>query len=220
MSGHERYADWDGAYVMGALSIAERHEYEDHLATCPICAEAVAELGPLPGLLGRLSPEDAEPLLAEAEEMPARLATPVVVPMRRRRGLRVALAAVAAAAVVAVAVPVTIHATSDGGGSHPTETVALQQIVPGPLTATVSLTSVKWGTKVEMTCVYADGYGVQRPYSLYVLDAAGHATLVSRWHAGPGDTAHTAGSTDLSTDAIDSIQLRSENGTVLLSAQA
>jgi len=25
---HERYADWDGAYVMGALSRAERQEYE------------------------------------------------------------------------------------------------------------------------------------------------------------------------------------------------
>ncbi len=31
----------DGAYVLGALSPAERTAYERHLATCSFCREAV-----------------------------------------------------------------------------------------------------------------------------------------------------------------------------------
>ncbi|QAY63910.1 hypothetical protein ET495_12460 [Xylanimonas allomyrinae] len=55
----DAYATWDGAYVLGALSPAERDEYEDHLRRCAACARAVAELGELPPLLGMLSAVDA-----------------------------------------------------------------------------------------------------------------------------------------------------------------
>ena len=34
----------DGAYVLGALSPAERAAYERHLATCSFCREAVADI--------------------------------------------------------------------------------------------------------------------------------------------------------------------------------
>ena len=43
-----------GAYVLGALSPAERAAYERHLAICPVCRETTAELAVLPHLLGRL----------------------------------------------------------------------------------------------------------------------------------------------------------------------
>ena len=218
---HEAYADWDGAYVMGALTLAERRAYEEHLADCPRCADAVAELGPLPGLLGRLAPEDAEPLIEEAEEVPERLLAPAPGPVavlapaarRRHRRVRLALAGLAAAAVVAVAIPVTLHATGD----RPDETVALRPTATSPLTASVSLTAMSWGTRIDLTCTYAGSYGAQRAYGLYVIGVDGRATLVSRWHAGPGDTAKTVGSTDLSLSAIGTLQLRAADGAVLLS---
>src|SRR3712207_6777380 len=53
----------DGAYVLGALSPAERTAYERHLATCSFCREAVADIAALPGLLGRLDTVDLERLL-------------------------------------------------------------------------------------------------------------------------------------------------------------
>ena len=53
----------DGAYVLGALSPAERAAYERHLATCSFCREAVADIAVLPGLLGRLDPADFAKLL-------------------------------------------------------------------------------------------------------------------------------------------------------------
>lgn len=56
MSTHDEYADWDAAYVLGALSVAERLDFEEHLAGCAACRAAVAELAGLPGLLAQLPP--------------------------------------------------------------------------------------------------------------------------------------------------------------------
>ena len=52
------YAMWDAAYVLGSLSAADRREFETHLAGCPSCREAVAELGGVPALLSQLSLQD------------------------------------------------------------------------------------------------------------------------------------------------------------------
>ena len=41
---HTRYAEWDAAYVLGALSPAERREFEEHLDECEKCRAAVTEL--------------------------------------------------------------------------------------------------------------------------------------------------------------------------------
>ena len=53
----------DGAYVLGALSPAERAAYERHLATCSFCREAVADIAVLPGLLARLDAGEFAKLL-------------------------------------------------------------------------------------------------------------------------------------------------------------
>lgn len=63
---HERFVDWDAAYVLAALSPAERREFETHLENCRRCRSAVAELTVLPGLLGRLDPSRALELQAAA----------------------------------------------------------------------------------------------------------------------------------------------------------
>jgi hypothetical protein len=48
-----------GAYVLGALAATERGEVERHLASCRSCSAELAELTPLPGLLSRLTLDDA-----------------------------------------------------------------------------------------------------------------------------------------------------------------
>ena len=40
---HARFAEWDAAYVIGALSPADRREFEAHLDSCERCMRAVAE---------------------------------------------------------------------------------------------------------------------------------------------------------------------------------
>src|ERR1700751_1144465 len=49
-----RYAMWDAAYVLGSLSASDRREFESHMATCPACREAVADLSGVPALLSQL----------------------------------------------------------------------------------------------------------------------------------------------------------------------
>ena len=53
----------DGAYVLGALSPAERAAYESHLATCSFCREAVADISALPDVLSRLDAKEFAKLL-------------------------------------------------------------------------------------------------------------------------------------------------------------
>ena len=51
MSEHEKFAQWDAAYVLGALEPADRRLFEEHLENCERCQGAVSELSALPGLL-------------------------------------------------------------------------------------------------------------------------------------------------------------------------
>jgi hypothetical protein len=44
----------DGAYLIGALTVPERHVYERHLAACPCCRTNIRRLAGLPGLLMRV----------------------------------------------------------------------------------------------------------------------------------------------------------------------
>jgi len=53
-----RYAMWDAAYVLGSLSAADRREFEAHMANCPACRDAVAELSGVPALLSLLDREE------------------------------------------------------------------------------------------------------------------------------------------------------------------
>lgn len=230
---HERYADWDGAYVLGALTPAEREEFERHLAVCTECRRTVAELLPLPGLLRRVDEADRESLLAGSPPAspPAGLehrlleaaraeSAPAVLPWWRRTRTRVAVGLAAAAAVaIAVVVPLALR---DEPAPPPTASVTLSQTVESPLSATVALTSTDWGTRIDMTCTYeewAGGSEERRAYGLFVVDHDGGEHLVSTWLAGPGETAHTTGSIDLDVGQLQTVEVRAADGkTVLLSA--
>jgi anti-sigma-K factor RskA len=57
---HGRFEDLKDAYVLGALSEAERQEFEEYLASRPERQAEVEELGAVAGLLA-LSPQEHEP---------------------------------------------------------------------------------------------------------------------------------------------------------------
>ena len=56
MNDHARWTDTAGAYVLGAMPVAEREAFEEHLATCGICREEVDELRPAAEALPMASP--------------------------------------------------------------------------------------------------------------------------------------------------------------------
>jgi anti-sigma-K factor RskA len=53
---HARWDDFAGAYVLGAMAVAEREAFEEHLTTCAACREEVEELMPAAEALPMASP--------------------------------------------------------------------------------------------------------------------------------------------------------------------
>jgi len=225
MSEHDRYAEWDGAYVLGALAPAERADYERHLARCLTCQDAVADLAPLPGLLARVDPD----MLDSVDELPPadleqRLMAAARPPWWRRTSTRVGLGLAAAAAVAAaVLVPITVG--HDAAGPLVRAQLHSSAGAPAsPLSASVALMPEDWGTRVEMVCRYraipgpsGASYG-SRAYALDVVGGDGRTQRVSTWNSAPGDVARTTGSTSLAVGDIARIELRdAASGDVLLS---
>jgi anti-sigma factor RsiW len=50
----DEYREWDAAYLLGALSSADRRAYEEHLQTCDECSAGVASLADMPAVLAAL----------------------------------------------------------------------------------------------------------------------------------------------------------------------
>ena len=228
---HQAFADWDAAYVLGALGPDDRHAYEDHLAGCERCRAAVGELAPLPGLLARTGRDgQREPGTAELPDAPVGPRpdlVDLVVRRERRHRLRrrLLVGGVAALLVVAVAVgvPLATHHSE-----HPAQTVALAQQVSTTLTATVDLTPVAWGTRLSMDCRYpaaASGYlapggtdAGPAVYTLVVTDVDGVQSQVSTWSAVPGLDVRLDAATAVPLNRIASLDVRSAGGATLLSA--
>ncbi|MBM7831332.1 hypothetical protein JOE59_002037 [Agromyces cerinus] len=224
---HARFADWDSAYVLGALSPVERGEYEQHLESCELCRRSVAELAPMPGLLARLSSERAEALLGEPDTVPAPkprddLLDVVRLEDRRRRRRRTRtwwIASAAAAVVVIVAIAVPLAAMRP---SVPSESVAFESVAEVPLSATATLTQVAWGTRIELDCRYADAEASDAPaggwpYALVVVGRDGVRTDVSSWRASPGSAARLSAGAALDLDEIASLEIRAMgSGDVLM----
>jgi hypothetical protein len=209
---HERYASWDAAYALGALSTSERAEFEEHLAECPRCRAAVAELGSTVSLLSQVSTEDALRIGAQDADAGA---VRVLADARARRSARRRIGAwaagIAAAVVVAAVVSVSLLMP------RPAEAVALEPVAGAPVTATVSLTDVPWGTRLDLVCAY-DGYGTGATgrYELVVTAEDGAQTTLSTWSVDPGATARLSAGTSLSADDIRSIEIRDDSGTVMV----
>lgn len=219
------YELWDGAYVLGSLSSAERREYEEHLVSCKSCRSAVAELGGMPALLGRLTP-DAVAAIEESSPppMPPRVLDGLVaqVRRRRRRGRRWGMwgASAAAAAVVGLGV-LAVRPVPDTPPQPAAVAAAMTPVVPSPLAASVSLSSREWGTHVEMTCTYhaepgEDGESGDR-LAMFAVSRDGTRVQLATWTAREGTTATPSGSTSLPMSDIAAVQVvAADSGDVLL----
>ena len=60
MAGCDDVRDALGVYVLGAIDPAERALVDQHLAVCRECREELVGLAGLPGLLGRVTPDEVE----------------------------------------------------------------------------------------------------------------------------------------------------------------
>ena len=234
--------DSDAAYVLGALSPADRREYEDHLRDCADCRSSVQRLAGLPGLLALTTAaaiEDPEP------EVP-----PTILPKlleraraeRRRRqwvfgGL---LAASIAALLVLVGVLVTqqpeqydeaaegsasTSSVAPSSGTLPSGTATstppavdqdMTQLLPGPMTASVELADRRWGTSITVVCQYSEQMDSDVAYDLAVIDVEGHSSDVGAWRAVPGANYRIPAATSLTRDRIAALEVRLPDGEPIL----
>lgn len=226
------HAEQDGAYVLGALSPAERLEFERHLATCEECSRSVRELAGLPGLLARvdgaLLEEPSDAASAPEVHLPEALLTNLVREVRHeRRRRRLLTGGLAAAAVVAIAALGAGAATGAFGHDTPTPPAAssaglrMTPVGGAPVHATLALTSVTWGTKLDLACTYDPGSsswkGSSAPtYSLFVHTRDGRTEEVGTWRSVEGKTMRLAAATAERRSDIASVEVRTASGTPVL----
>jgi hypothetical protein len=230
------FAHDDAAYVLGALSPAERLDYERHLQACDACSRSVRALAGMPGLLDLadaavLEDPPADPPLPSTL-LPS-LHRAVDARQRRRTGVVAGLAA-AAAAVVALAVPVVV----DRGGDDPPvsgpatsstsdDVETLEMVADGaaPIRATLGLEPVTWGTRMLLTCTYdTEWVDFELPdevdYLLFVRAADGHTEQVGSWRSVDGTTMRVPAATSVARDDIAGVEVRTSDGRVVLRLDA
>ncbi|MET0693779.1 MAG: zf-HC2 domain-containing protein [Propionibacteriaceae bacterium] len=232
------YRDWDAAYVLGALSPAERREYEEHLSTCPTCQSEVAEIAGMPGLLAQMSPEDAA-VVALSEEPSVRLTSqpqqtsdvtspqPEIlatvsasVEQRQRRLTRAVIALAAAFVLLAGVVGVAAvrgNLTVNGPSATAPFRLAFSPVAPTEITAVVDVVPVASGTELNVECQYADeGTGPSptgHSYAIVVTDRAGHETQVKTWRLRPAHRMTPSGTSSLPVSKIASVEIRETDST-------
>ena len=219
LRGDDPYATWDAAYVLGSLSGNERREFERHLATCPQCNAAVAELSGIPALLAQLTAEEVEALDDPATEVPPM--RPEVldtlmqkVEWRRRRTRRfsvITLAAAAAVLAIALVVGIVPGIRGHGDDQPMASAVTMSKIAQTPINAEITLTGFGWGTRIDMVCTYGDyasrGQTTTENLSMVLVGHNGTQSEIATWVGVNGATALPSGNTTLQKDQIKSVQL-------------
>lgn len=220
----DRYAMWDAAYVLGSLSAAQRREFETHMAHCPACREAVADLSGVPALLSQLDREEVAAIdeSGPAPEMSEELLPSLLATVRwRRRRTRVVtwVASAAAAAVLAIGVFVGL----EGWSSTPAQQVTasaepMAQVGTTLLTSSVQVTNQHWGTSINLKCVCLAPLNAHHDtLAMVVVGRDGSQTRLATWVAVPGHTANPAGAISTPVDQIAAVQVvAADSGTVLL----
>ena len=191
-----------GVYVLGALPADERARFEEHLARCPACAAELAELEALPALLGRVRPEDLEPVrVTPSPELFDRVAAAAQVrPAHRTRRLVLAAAAVVvlgggAGAGAAVWWP------DDEGGTWTASSGGLQ--------LTVSASEARDGSALDVTVA---GLPAGQDCELVVVDREGDRHAAGEWSATYAGEASWRGWTTVEPASLAEILLLAEDG--------
>jgi Putative zinc-finger len=215
-----------GAYVLGALEREERAELEAHLETCLICREELDRLAPLPGLLSRLTVEEAEvlesadpaheakPSAAAASSAPLERALFEVA--RERRRSRRARAVGLVAAVMLAAIGVAAGLLIAGGDGGPPGPAPLTVSATDPRTGvygSAELTREPWGTRVDLRLA---GVRPGERCRLVARAAGGRAEVAANWRAGYLGTAEVPGAVAIPADRLVSLDIVTADERVLV----
>lgn len=217
----DRFRDWDAAYVLGALDSEDRRAYERHLAKCPSCSKALAELAGLPGILSKLSTSDAVALLADEDvsvgvddhlregvHTPGLVQRLAMATARRRRRIRLGILGAAIAVVALITAGGVVYTA---GQTPVAAAVAMAPNHQHIVTASLSVTRKAWGTRFDWSCSYpglSNVYASPVSYDLVVVRKSGAQSVVATWSAAGPHAAGLTASSDIAYGDISSVEIR------------
>ena len=211
-------AEWDAAYVLGALSLEDRRTYEGYLAANPARATELTELAGMPGILNALSRDEAVALTDLAGSPPAESRPDSVASLahaaakRQRRSRRTWLAAAVASAAALLIAGAVVGATVFPQSSAPTQTVAMQAMQPTPrggLTAELAVTEKKWGTELNWACQYTKDWSRNvHSYDIVVTTHDGVQKTVGSWKPAGDEATGLSAATSIPTAQIRTVDIR------------
>jgi hypothetical protein len=220
MTSDPNMAEWDAAYLLGALSAEEAGEYERYLAESPQ-GTGLPDSTAIPAILDVLSPEEALALLDErpASEERGETATEptslaAAAERRRIQSRRARLATVLASAAAFVLIGGVV-----GYGVIPHESspgVSLQAMAAGQregVTASLAVSDEPWGTRLDWQCQYTKAWATNvKSYDLVVTTKEGAESTVASWRPSGDEASNLAAATTIPTSDIHSVVIR-EAGT-------
>jgi hypothetical protein len=214
----DNLAEWDAAYVLGALSLEDRRTYEDYLAANPARSAALTELAGMPGILNALSRDEAVALTDLAGAVPAEGPGEVAslahaAAKRQQRSRRTFLTASVASAAALLIAGGVVGATVFGQPSAPpVETVAMQPMQPGQgsgLTAQLAVTEKKWGTELRWACEYTEDWSRNvASYDIVVTTDTGTQYVVGSWKPAGDEATGLSASMSVPKSQIRTVDIR------------
>ena len=217
-----------GVLVLGALDPAERLRVEEHVAVCARCRDLLAELAPLPGLLNRLEPAQAEAGLPRPPDRLLDAAMQAVAEPRevgRSAGRRRWLAAAVAAAALVLAAGGAFLATRgqvEPPVAAPTATSSAPRTgivlwdgasTDGVIQASVVLTPQESGSRLSMIL---SGVSSGQRCDLVIESADGRREVAATWQATYEGAANVTGSTSVPAQRISRMLVTTPKGDTLL----
>ena len=211
-------AQWDAAYVLGALNLEDRRTFENYLASNPERSAEVTELGAMPDILSVLSRDEALALTDLVDSPPAEDRGDNVASLARaaakrqqrsrRTGLAVVVATAAALAIVGGVVGATVFPRTTGS----VQTVAMAPMQPGSrpgLTAELAVTEKKWGTELNWACQYTKDWSRDvDSYDIVVTTRNGAQTTVGSWRPAGDEANGLSAATSIPTSEIRTVDIR------------
>jgi hypothetical protein len=210
-------AEWDAAYVLGALSRDDRHVYQIYLTENPARAAALTELAGLPGILNVLSRDEAVALIEKAGTDTAEVWALDLMPSlasaaeRQRQRSRRSMLAAGVAAAAAVAIGAGAMGATVFPRSHRADGVVPQSMQPlrSGITAALAVTEKRWGTRLDWTCDYVEDWAKAAPgYDIVVTTVEGAEAAVGTWSPAGEHAGGLAASTSIPTARIHTVDIR------------
>jgi len=213
MTTHEDLQRSLGSYVMGALDPAERAEVEAHLPGCAACARELASYAGLPGLLSRLTIDEATrgPVMPGPSLLPRVLAA--VEDERRQRRRRLGGWRAAAGALAVVAVAVAALAVAPDVVDTDREQRRLVAAAGLEASGVLVLDPRPWGTSVRLRI---QDLPPASSYVAWATDDTGARTVVATWGRTTSGDVDVTGATSVTLPALASVSVSTGDGRDLL----